>query len=168
MNANTAMATGMFALANMAMALFLFVWCLKGLVAFRELRRARHGKSRSTFEMESNARGLALLRNWLSPAQLRSYEKHQYFEVTGSDSGGIYRIHHGKQANIEQLDGTGKAVCAWCFVPEGDLVPGDVMLAQKIALENDERAALAVAIRYTMVRNCLVTRAGPLSTCVLS
>jgi hypothetical protein len=53
-------------------------------------------------------------------------------------------------------------------VPEGDLVPGDVMLAQKIALENNERAALAVAIRYTMIRNCLVTRAGPLSTCVLN
>jgi hypothetical protein len=168
MNSNTAIATGMFALANVAMALFLFVWCLKGLVAFRELRRARHGKSRSSFEMESNARGLALLRNWLSPAQLRLYEKHQYFEVTGNDSGGIYRIHHGKQANIEQLDSAGKSVCAWCFVPEGDLVPGDVMLAQKIALETNERAALAVAIRYTMVRNCLVTRPAALSTCILN
>jgi hypothetical protein len=168
MNSNTAIATGMFALVNIAMALFLFVWCLKGLVAFHELRRARHGKSRSAFEMESNARGLALLKNWLSPAQLQSYEKHQYFDVTGSDSGLSYRIHHGKQANIEQLDSTGKAVCAWCFVPEGDLVPGDVMLAQKIGLENNERAALAVAIRYTMIRNCLVTRSGPLSTCILN
>ena len=148
MNSNTAIATGMFALVNIAMALFLFVWCLKGLVAFHELRRARHGKSRSAFEMESNARGLALLKNWLSPPQLQSYEKHQYFDVTGSDSGVIYRIHHGKQANIEQLDGTGKAVCAWCFVPEGDLVPGDVMLAQKIALETDERGALAVANKF--------------------
>jgi hypothetical protein len=35
----------------------------------------------------------------------------------------------------------------WCFVPEGNLVAGDVMLAQKIALETNERAALAVAYR---------------------
>ncbi len=163
MNSNTAIATGMFALANIAMAVFLFVWCLKGLVAFQDLRRARHGKSRSTFELESNARGMALLKDWLSPAQLRCYEKHKYFDVVGSDSAATYRIHHGKQANIEQLDGMGQPVCAWCFVPKGDLVPGDVMLAQKIALETDERAALAVAVRYTMLGSCLVTRAGPLS-----
>jgi hypothetical protein len=31
----------------------------------------------------------------------------------------------------------------------GDLVPGDVMLAQKIALETDELAALAVAKRFS-------------------
>ena len=35
----------------------------------------------------------------------------------------------------------------YCFVPEGTLPIGDVMLAQKIALETDERAALAVANR---------------------
>jgi hypothetical protein len=163
MNPSTAIATGMFALANIAMALFLLVWCLKGLVAFREIRQARHGKSRSALELESNARGLALLKDWLSPTQLRSYEKHKYFDVIGSDSRAVYRIHHGKQANVEQLDGAGQPVCAWCFVPKGDLVPGDVMLAQKIAIENDERAALAVAVRYTMLGNCLVTRAGPLS-----
>jgi hypothetical protein len=38
----------------------------------------------------------------------------------------------------------------WCFVPEGGLVAGDVMLAQKIALETNERAALAVANRFAV------------------
>jgi hypothetical protein len=37
----------------------------------------------------------------------------------------------------------------YCFIPKGDLVPGDVMLAQKIALETNELAALAVANRFT-------------------
>jgi hypothetical protein len=32
-----------------------------------------------------------------------------------------------------------------CFAPKEQLVPGDVMLAQKIALETDEWGALAVA-----------------------
>ena len=36
----------------------------------------------------------------------------------------------------------------WCFVPLGYLVPGDVMLAQKIALETDEVAAVSVANRF--------------------
>ena len=34
------------------------------------------------------------------------------------------------------------------FVPEGNLVPGDVMLAQKIALETDEQGALAIAKQF--------------------
>jgi hypothetical protein len=160
---DTAIATAMFAVPMIAMVLFLLVWCLKGLVAFREIRRQRQGKSRNALALEANARGLMLLKNWLSPAQLRSYEKYEYFEVIGSDSGGIYRIHHGKQANVEQLNSRGQPVCAWCFLPEGDLVPGDIMLAQKIALETNEREALAVAIRYSAMLTRTVTRARPLS-----
>jgi hypothetical protein len=163
MNSDTAIASGMFALPMITTALFLLVWCLRELVAFRGIRRARHGKSRRALELESNARGLMLLKNWLSPVQLRSYEEHGYFEVVGSDSGVIYRIHHGKQANVEQLDCMGQSVCAWCFVPVGDLVPGDVMLAQKITLETNERAALAVAVRSSTFRTRLRSRAGPLS-----
>jgi hypothetical protein len=34
------------------------------------------------------------------------------------------------------------------FLPSGELVAGDVMLAQKIALETDEIGALAVAHRF--------------------
>ena len=36
----------------------------------------------------------------------------------------------------------------YCFVPNGGLVAVDVMLAQKIALETNERAALAVANKF--------------------
>jgi hypothetical protein len=35
-----------------------------------------------------------------------------------------------------------------CFLPEGDLVAGDCMLAQKIALENRESAVLKVALPF--------------------
>ncbi len=40
-----------------------------------------------------------------------------------------------------------RAAC-YCFLPETSLVPGDIVLAQKIALETDELAALAVANRF--------------------
>jgi hypothetical protein len=47
------------------------------------------------------------------------------------------------------MDGAANPTMGWCFVPKGYLVPGDVMLAQKIALERDELAALAVANRIS-------------------
>ena len=37
---------------------------------------------------------------------------------------------------------------SWCFMPAAPLVPGDVMLAQKIMLETNDRAALAVANQF--------------------
>jgi hypothetical protein len=153
MNLGIAIATGMIASSMIAMVLFLLVWCLVGLVALGVIRRSR------VSELVSNTRGLMLLKQWLSPAQLRSYEQNRYFEVIGIDSGTIYRIHHGQQANVEQLDNLGQVVCAWCFVPEGNLVAGDVMLAQKIALETDERASIAIAVRFATLR---IRRVGTL------
>jgi hypothetical protein len=40
-------------------------------------------------------------------------------------------------------------VAQWCFGPEGGLAPGDILLAQKIALETMERKVLALANRQT-------------------
>ena len=89
----------------------------------------------------------ALLKEWLSPAQLEEYEKNGHFEVTGGHSGKHYRIRRAHAMNIDELDEHGERAAAWCFGPEGDLPICDVMLAQKIALENNEQAALAVANR---------------------
>jgi hypothetical protein len=63
----------------------------------------------------------------------------------GSDSGKRYRIHRYAQMNIEELDERGAHVTVWCFAPEGNLPVDDIVLAQKIALETDERAALGIA-----------------------
>jgi hypothetical protein len=99
---------------------------------------------------EAEARGLRLLKEWLSPSQLNVYETHRYFDVVGCDSGQVYRIHHGLQGNVEQLDiSNGQPVCRWCFAPEDSVVAGDTMLAQKIALETHESAALRVANRLS-------------------
>ena len=108
---------------------------------------ARSGSCARTFRFETEARALTLLKEWLSPKQRACYERFRYFDVVGSDTGTRYRIRHGTQTNIEELGNTGHQVCKWCFVPDGDLVAGDVMLAQKIALETNERGALSVAHR---------------------
>jgi len=101
-----------------------------------------------TVEELREARGITLLRQWLSPEQQAQFASSKYFEVVGCDSGRRYRIRHGTGTNVHEVDDAGRPVVGWCFVPSGHLVAGDVMLAQKIALETNERAALAVANRF--------------------
>ena len=98
---------------------------------------------------EPEVRGLRLLKEWLSPEQLAQYDIHKYFDVIGCQTGRRYRIRHGTSANICELDTAGRPRVGWCFIPRDDLVAGDVMLAQKIALEADEDAALRVAKKFT-------------------
>lgn len=94
---------------------------------------------------DAEERGMKLLKDWLSPVQLNQLETQGAFEVKGCHTGKHYRIRIGRQQNVFELDKDGNHVCGWCFGPQGHLVPGDVMLAQKIALETNERAALGVA-----------------------
>ena len=96
-------------------------------------------------QREREARGRKLLMEWLSPEQWAQYEMYGFFDVTGSDTGRRYRIRHGTVANVHEIDEAGQTRAGWCFVPNANLVAGDVVLAQKIALETDERGTLAVA-----------------------
>ena len=100
--------------------------------------RVRYQKWRGKAEKKDRV----LLKQWLSPTQLAQYQSHRFFEVIGCQSGKRYRIRHGRQMNIDELDERGARVAVWCFGPEGQLPIGDVILAQKIALETNERAAL--------------------------
>jgi hypothetical protein len=100
---------------------------------------------------EAERRGVRLLKEWLSPEQLAQFETRRYFDVVGRHSGKRYRIRYGTATNIHQLNRAGHPEAGWCFVPGESLVAGDVMLAQKIALETDEASALAVARRFTPV-----------------
>ena len=109
-----------------------------------EVERCRNEIRR---RQDAKLKGYRLLEEWLSPQQRAQYKSSGSFEVTGSDSGTRYRIWRGHQMNIEELDSDGESAAIWCFLPEGRLPCGDVMLAQKLALENDEQAALAVAKR---------------------
>src|SRR5262249_3543030 len=88
-----------------------------------------------------------LLTEWLSPTQLAQYKRKGHFEVTGCHSGKRYRIRSNGQLNIDELDERDRTLVVWCFGPEGHLPIGDIMLAQKIALKTEERAALAIANR---------------------
>ena len=95
-------------------------------------------------------RAMTLLRSWLTPEQDRQWAARREFDVIGCDTGTRYRITYGAMMNIHQLDQGGCAVAQWCFSPVGGLAPGDVLLAQKIALETMETKALAIANRQAV------------------
>jgi hypothetical protein len=97
---------------------------------------------------QAEKRGISLLKGWLSPEQLAQYEFYRYFDVIGRQSGKRYRIRYGTGMNICEIDSRGRMLAGLCFVPSETLVAGDVMLAQKLALETDEWSALAVARRF--------------------
>ncbi|MBI5260379.1 MAG: hypothetical protein HY852_01005 [Bradyrhizobium sp.] len=96
-------------------------------------------------ERTSQSRGRRLLREWLPAEQRAQFDAEGYFDVIGCDTGKRYRIRQGTSANVYEIDAAGRCGMGWCFVPAGGLVEGDVMLAQKIALETSELSALAVA-----------------------
>jgi hypothetical protein len=98
-------------------------------------------RRRSQARRPAEERGLALLQAWLGPEQAEQWASQRAFEVLGCDTGTRYRITCGTAMNV-QLDQTGRSVARWCFVPKGDLVTGDILLAQKIALETIERQVL--------------------------
>src|ERR1700704_4610764 len=108
----------------------------------RQLLQSRYRELSCT---ERDRRGIRLLREWLSAEQPVQFNKYGYFEVIGCQSGKRYRIRYGTATNIHELGQNGQPKAGWCFVPNEPLVPGDVMLAQKIALETNELDALAVA-----------------------
>ena len=97
----------------------------------------------------ADTRATTLLREWLSPQQRAQFDAEGYFDVVGCDSGKRYRIHYGTSMNVHEINDAGHSKVGWCFVPNRRLVAGDVMLAQKIALETSENKALAVANKFS-------------------
>jgi hypothetical protein len=112
------------------------------LTSYLETLRRRRPPSPSC---EAHARGIRLLIENLTPVQREQYKKFWYFDVAGGETGRRYRIRNGLQLNVEQLDSKGRPLRRLCFMPKGDLVVGDMMLAQKLALELFESEALKVA-----------------------
>lgn len=75
------------------------------------------------------------MREWLSPEQRAQLNAKRYFDVISCDSGKRYRIYYGAPTNVHEIGDDDLPSVGWCFMPVGSLVVGDVMLAQKIALE---------------------------------
>jgi hypothetical protein len=116
----------------------------------------RHGA-----ENTPEGRALLLLRRCLSPVQRGQFAQTAISNVVGGDTGNRYSIYAGAAANVCEIGENGRPKVGLCFLPVGDLPIGDVMLAQKIALETSESSALAVARKFTP-SGFLFSRSRPL------
>ncbi len=121
-----------------------------------ELRHGALGRRRRT---PPEQRGVELLLANLTSKQRRQYRRDRHFDVIGGQSGTRYRLWHCFQQNIEELDGNGRRRWVWCFHPRETLVLGDVLLAQKTALELFEGEAIRIAHGYSNFG----ANAGPMS-----
>jgi hypothetical protein len=90
-----------------------------------------------------------MLREWLSQAQREQFASKGYFDVVGGNTGNQYRIYTGTSVNVCEIDKRGRLREGLCFTTIVDLPIGDVMLAQKIALETCEDEVRALARWFT-------------------
>jgi hypothetical protein len=93
-------------------------------------------------------RAYELLRSHLNCTQRAQFDAFGRFEVIGSDTGRRYVVRNLTAINIDEFDTDGVCTTKWCFVPSGELAQGDVLLAQKLALECFESEALLQAKAY--------------------
>ena len=132
------------ALLFTAFVLMLILCAVLPCLALAEIA-ARYRACLAHHRLKAEQRAFSLLKDWLSPEQLAQYESEGQFEVVGCHTGKRYRIRRAGHMNIDELSKQGSRVAVWCFGPHGYLPVGDVMLAQKVALETNEKAALQVA-----------------------
>jgi len=105
----------------------------------REHRRWRERED-NTYK-QAYIKSIALLKEWLSPNQLWQFNRENTFDVVGNSTYTRYTIRTGTQLNISFRG------ARMCVVPKGaaSSMPGDVMLAQKIALETNEEETRELA-----------------------
>lgn len=94
---------------------------------------------------EAESKSIDLLKSWLTPKQLKQFDRKGSFDVTGQASGKRYRIKNVTPYNVVELTAWGVTRRELCFVPIDAHCIGDIMLAQKIMLETDEQRALRIA-----------------------
>ena len=88
---------------------------------------------------EAEAKAMDLLLGSLTPYQRGQFATGGFFIVVGSHTGRHYKITTGRINNVSDEDVT------YCAGPAHLNPLGDVMLAQKLILEQDELSFLTVA-----------------------
>lgn len=97
-----------------------------------EIRSALGGQA-------AEARSLAWLESFMTPKQRAEWDAEDCFTCYGNVTGWRYRIYPLRQFNIEQRTREGYVVAKFCAITDGVIVPlGDMLLAQKLAIESNE------------------------------
>lgn len=115
-------------------------------------------------DVSPDQRGIDLLAENLTAQQCRQFLAHGYFDVVGGESGKRYRIWHRLLQNVEEFDTRGIRVSVWCFHPSEAVPLGDVLLAQKTALELFEPDASRIAHKHLEFASAVAPHVTPSQT----
>lgn len=97
--------------------------------------------------LAAEMRAKVLLLDSLSEEQKEHWIEKSYFMAQGNISGMWYKIKPGREGNIEDGKGAG-----YCITARGFLPMSDIVLSQKLLIEGDEDAFLAIARKSERAR----------------
>jgi hypothetical protein len=134
-----------------------FRWYWQRLDQWRERTISAAGQGpEPTFDEGRSAAEIAwrLLAEHLSPEQRCEMDLKRGFTVMGGKTGVRYMIAQGRISNVHVLNKQGHVIAKLCFGPAAlqdgyfreELPDGDIMLAQKIALEDAELEPQALRV----------------------
>lgn len=116
-------------------------------LAAREAERQRMNEVQQRLCAEAKAaaeKATALLLSLLDARQRERYTRDGWFIVHGKHH--RYRIRRGRIGNVDVIERDGRVIHSLCAHPADSSLPDeDVMLAQKLALEANEKAFVRVA-----------------------
>ena len=113
--------------------------------ALRYAEQIERDREAAIVARKAAKKAMRLLNGWLTAEQRHEFKMRGHFHVIGGETKRRYRIKRGAVMNVIELDAKGKPLLGHCFTLPGQLPDGDVMLAQKLALELQEYEALAKA-----------------------
>ena len=99
-------------------------------------------------DQAAEAKARVLLERALTPQQRRDLYVRRYFYVKGRRF--TYRIREGHSGNVDALDSSGRVISRYCAHPLGRVPVYDMMLAQKLWIETDEKMFLDKAAPYPL------------------
>ena len=99
-------------------------------------------------DQAAEAKARVLLERALTPQQRRDLYARRYFYVKGRRF--TYRIREGHSGNVDALDSSGRVISRYCAHPLGRVPVYDMMLAQKLWIETDEKMFLDKAAPYPL------------------
>jgi hypothetical protein len=110
----------------------------------QRLDRERREAEYKAKEDAATKRAEEMLFLLLNDEQRKQYEDYGYFETKVDDR--LYRINKGRAMNVELIEG-GVAKFKYCALPKDYMPAPDVMAAQLLMLQTDEKRFLSIANR---------------------
>lgn len=114
-------------------------------------QHVHHHYSAQNYHYDQLQRATDLLLSHLSPNQQQNYKNHDYFYVQ-SQTGKHYQIKAAGSCNVCLLNTKGNPTMRYCLQFQDGRIPlPDLLLAQKLLLEQNEQLFLKIAVEWPIL-----------------